>query len=140
MRTRARTKGPTEKAIQAQIVTLLRLVGARVYVLGTRRRRGDYPGTMQTPGVPDLWAFLPRSPLGPGYDVDVVWVEVKAAGGRLRPEQRVFLEDCVIRHVPHVFGGVNEVISFLMTGGWLTVKQMPHYRWPTVAAGDVTHE
>jgi hypothetical protein len=27
--------------------------------MGTTRRRGDYPGTMQTPGIPDLMAFLP---------------------------------------------------------------------------------
>jgi hypothetical protein len=42
-----------EKVIQQQIVTLLRSIGAQVWVLGTRRKRGDYQGTMQTPGLPD---------------------------------------------------------------------------------------
>jgi hypothetical protein len=49
----------SERAEQSHIVQLLRTVGGQVYVLGTTRRRGDYAGTMQTPGLPDLLAFLP---------------------------------------------------------------------------------
>lgn len=68
-----------EKAVQAQIVHLLRSIGANVYVLGTTRRKGDHQGTMQTPGIPDLYVFLPRLPSGLDNHISTLWVEVKAA-------------------------------------------------------------
>jgi hypothetical protein len=46
------TRRQPEKAEQAGIVKLVRALGGRVYVLGTRRKRGDFQGTMQTPGLP----------------------------------------------------------------------------------------
>ena len=48
-----------EKDIQADIVKLLETVGAAVYRIGTTRKKGDHQGTMQTPGIPDLCAFVP---------------------------------------------------------------------------------
>lgn len=107
-----------EKAEQAAIVQLLRTIGARVYVLGTRRRKGDYPGTNQTPGLPDLYAFLPAGPHR-AYAATTLWVEVKAPRGRLSAEQRAFAEACEAARQRHVVGGLDEVVVFLTIGGWL---------------------
>ena len=51
-------KLPLEKEIQADIVKLLKTVGAAVYTIGTKRKKTDHQGTMQTPGIPDLVAFV----------------------------------------------------------------------------------
>jgi hypothetical protein len=114
-----------EKVIQAHIVRLLRHVGCAVYVLGTRRRRGDYHGTMQSPGLPDLIAFLPRH-------LGVVFVEVKAPGGRLRPEQAEFkaLAEGVMGACGgcyYLTGGLSEAAVFLMTLGLVKPEQIAHY-------------
>ena len=119
---------PLEKTIQAQVVRLLRGCGADVYVVGTVRRRGDYQGTMQSAGLPDLLAFVPA---GPGrHDRTLVAIEVKRPGGdplkKLRPEQREFRAQCGRADVPHICGGVDEVLAFLQTRG--LVKEVPHYR------------
>jgi hypothetical protein len=134
-----------EKIIQQQIVTLLRSIGATVYVLGVHRRRGDYPGTMQTPGLPDLYAFLPFS-LGVSNRDGVVegsvtpnsvWIEVKAPGGRLSEAQWAFRIACVTKSIGHVIGGVDEVLAFLVAGGWLKADGVAHYRRPA-AHSEVT--
>lgn len=104
-----------ERAIQSRIVALLRSVGCAVWVLGTTRRRGDYQGTMQTPGLPDVLAFLPRSQ-------GVLFVEAKAPGGRLRPAQADFRACClplVTDRVYHVTGGLEAVVAKLATLGIL---------------------
>jgi hypothetical protein len=72
----------SEKTEQAHGVQLLRSLGAKVYVLGGHRRAGDYQGTMQTEGLPDVEAFLPVR--GTRRRVFLKW-ECKAVGGRLRP-------------------------------------------------------
>ena len=82
-----------ERVVQRQIVHLLQAIGAQVWVLGTTRRRGDYHGTMQTPGLPDLIASVK------GH---MLMVECKAKGKGLRLEQRVFQQacrDCGVAHV-----------------------------------------
>lgn len=185
-----------EKAVQQQIVHLLRSLGAHVYEIGTRRRRQDYPGTMQSPGIPDLVAFLPPPVLAPdGIDAGIpgftegvnsdprvireladqvrreaedpttapyedlctaarcldgyaaviargfcgaaaprqVWIEVKAAGGKLRPAQAVFRDDCWSTRVAHLVGDVDVVIRFLIAGGWLKPENLPHYRRPALS-------
>jgi hypothetical protein len=99
-----------EKAIQADIVQALRRVGCAVYVLGTHRPAGDYQGTMQTPGVPDLWVFLPRGLGG-------LWVEVKAPKGRRSMAQEQFRAACYDDGVPYVCGGLPEVMQHLMLRG-----------------------
>ena len=111
-----------EKAEQSAIVQLLRSLGAAVYVLGTRRRKGDYQGTMQTPGIPDLLIFLPlpsdvaaRSE----HDWRQVWVEVKAPTGRPSYEQRDFAQRCVLAGQDHITGGIDAVTGYLIVGGWL---------------------
>lgn len=106
-----------EKHVQRQIVCLLERIGAKVYVLGTTRPRGDYPGTMQTPGVPDLYVFLPETPQQ--WRGLAVWIEVKAKGGRLRPAQADFRDRCQVALTPHLVGGLDEVVHYLTAGGWL---------------------
>ena len=110
-----------ERVVQQQIVHLLRSLGAQVWVLGTTRRRGDYHGTMQTPGLPDLIASVK------GH---MLMVECKAAGGRLRPEQRVFQQACQDCGVAHVVGGVDEVVAWLVGEGLLAASSLPSYRVP----------
>jgi hypothetical protein len=120
-----------EKTEQAHIVQLLRSIGGAVYVLGTRRPSGDFQGTRQTPGIGDIFALLPKPPLpaptGEGKACGV-WIEVKASGGRLRTEQAAFRDQCIAAAVPHVVGGLNQVIEFLIAGGWLKAENVPHYR------------
>lgn len=131
-----RLTGPRvpERVVQQQIVTLLRSVGAAVYVLGTVRRRGDFHGTMQTPGLPDLFAVLPASkvaaPDGAFSSPTALWVEVKAEGGQLRREQAEFRAQCESAELAHVVGGVDDVIAWLIAGGWLKAENVPHYRRP----------
>lgn len=121
-----RPRRQPEKAEQAAIVKLLRGIGCAVYVLGTRRRAGDYQGTMQSVGVPDLYTILPRH-------TGTLWVEVKAAGGRATPEQRAFQAACQACGQAHVLGGQNAVIAWLLEHGYIHEGQVPHYRLPEVA-------
>lgn len=105
----------SERTEQANIVALLKRVGADVYVLGTVRRRGDHQGTMQSPGLPDLYAFVP-SPRAPGLR-STVWIEVKANGGRLRPAQSRFRHLCGVSNHWHIVGGLDTVIAWLKERG-----------------------
>lgn len=125
-----RTPRVPEKAVQVQIVTLLRSIGARVYVLGTTRRRGDYHGTMQTEGLPDLLAFLPAKA---GHAPRLLAVEVKAAGGRARPEQLIFRDCCEATGVAHVLGDLDALFAWLIAEGYLRRDNVGHYHQP---AGD----
>ena len=104
-----------EKKEQATICEVLERVGAKVYVLGTKRPAGDFQGTRQTPGIPDLLAFLPVN-FGPSVQL---WIEVKARRGRMRPAQVEFLRQCQDADQPHVAGGIDAVIAYLTNGGWL---------------------
>lgn len=125
-----------EKVEQAGIVQLWRSLGGRVWVIGTRRRRGDYQGTMQTPGTPDLHGFLPA----PRYNLSVLrptmlYVECKAHGGRLSKDQAEFRDWCLAAGVAHVCGGVDAFIAFLIAGGWMRADQVAHYRLGVGAIG-----
>ena len=116
-----------ERAIQRQVIRLLRGVGCGVYVIGTTRPRGDYQGTCQTPGLSDLLVFLPRG-------LGVLFAEVKAPGGRMRREQALFrmaCEACLAPYrVHYVTGGVDAVIAYLMDIGLLKPAQVAYYRAP----------
>jgi len=108
-----------EKAVQAHIVQLLRSLGAQVWELGTRRGRRDYHhGTRQTPGLPDVIASLPRLPTDPGFARGFtrrrLEVEVKAAGGRLRAEQKTYRAEANAAGVDHVVGDLGAVIGWLL--------------------------
>ncbi len=120
-----------EKGEQQGIVKLLRSLGATVYVIGTRRRRGDYQGTMMSPGLPDLEVFLPLSPVlkgsaGPRVGVRLIKIEVKAPGGRLRPEQRAYQALCVAADIDHIVGGLDDVIAWLIAQRYLRSDQVSH--------------
>lgn len=124
---RARQPRVPEKTEQAHVVQLLRSIGCRVWVAGTRRPRGDYQGTCQTPGLPDLVAFLPPHQRG------VLFVEVKARGGRLSPDQVEFRKLALDCHaaalgVHHVVGGLEAVIVYLVSLGLVRAESFPHYR------------
>ncbi len=108
---------------------LWRSLGGRVYIAGTRRRRGDYQGTMQTPGIADLHGFLPPPRYNPSIATPtLLFVECKAQGGRLSKDQAEFRDWCVAAGVSHVCGGVDSFIAFLIAGGWLRADQVAHYR------------
>lgn len=112
-----------EKAEQAHSVQLVRSIGGTSYVLGTKRRRDDFQGTMQSPGVPDVIHFIPDH----GRTV-LLFHEVKAADGRLRPEQRAFQEGCIAAGVAHIVGGLDTLIGWLTARGIVQASNFPHYR------------
>jgi hypothetical protein len=108
----------SEKQEQAAIVELLRSVGGWVYVLGTRRPRGDsHHGTCQTPGIPDLYAFVPNRRSGP--ERIALWVEVKTPTGRPSEAQEDFEHSCRVSGTHHVMGGCDDVADWLKLAGLL---------------------
>jgi len=76
---------------------------------------------MQTPGLPDLFVFLPlRDGLKIGFlDWTPCWIEVKARSGKLRPAQVEFQSLAVDSGVMHIVGWTDTVIDALRIGGWL---------------------
>lgn len=129
----ARPPRQRERSEQAVIAQLLRALGAKVYTLGTTRRKTDsHFGTMQTPGLPDVIAFLklPPAPTMPTWTRRMLVIECKAPGGRLRPEQNEFRGLCLAADVAHVVGGLDDVIAWLITHGHANANQFPHYRVP----------
>jgi hypothetical protein len=128
-----------ERVEQGQIVALLQQLGATVYVLGTVRpravpcRRCGAPSpridfsTRQTPGLADLEAFLPARE---GRPPRLLKVEVKAAAGRLSPEQRAYRDQCRLAGIAHVHGTLDAVIAWLHGAGYVRSGQVPHYRLP----------
>lgn len=106
----------SEKAEQAAIVQLLQSVGAAVYVLGTRRKRGDYQGTMQTPGLPDLLAFVPMVQASTRR-YELACIEVKVAGARRTWPQSVFAGYCEKAGVCYQCGTLDDVLSWLRDEG-----------------------
>jgi len=119
-----------ERVVQAHVVQALRSVGGFVLTLGTTRPKGDYAGTCQSLGWPDVGAFLPHSPTGTLRHW--LWVEVKASGGRLRPEQAAFRARCLERNIPHIVGGLDDVLAYLLARGYVT--EYAHYRKTGVAS------
>jgi hypothetical protein len=120
-------RAPLEKVEQANIVRLLRSLGAAVYTIGTRRAKGDHQGTRQSCGLPDIVAFIPRCGL--------VMIEVKSVRGRLREEQREFQQHCRDHHVAHVVGGLDVVIQYLVGVGVLCADQVSQHHFRMVSHG-----
>ena len=104
-----------EKEIQADIVKLLETVGAAVYKIGTTRKKGDHQGTMQTPGIPDLVAFV-RVPCS--TPTVQVWIEVKrTTDSTMSDAQTTFRKHALEAYREHIVGGVDEVLSWLKARG-----------------------
>ena len=125
----ARTRAPRrlEKTEQAETVTLLQTVGAAVYVIGTRRPRGkpcatcgafvpDHQGTCQTPGLPDLVAFLPGHGAG---ERRILFVEQKARGGRYSPDQLMFRALVEQSPAAYIGGTLDDVVFWLEGRGYV---------------------
>jgi hypothetical protein len=115
-----------EKVVQAHVVLLLKSIGAEVWVLGTRRPKGDHMGTRQTSGLPDVCAFLPVLLLGgniASYGTQL-WIEVKAAGGRASAAQLAFEQACRRTNTPYLRGDLDALIGWLTTAGYLTPGAM----------------
>lgn len=117
-----------EKSEQLHGVQLLRSLGAKVYVLGGHRRRGDYQGTMQTEGIADVFAFIPIRGEAPRR-IFLAW-ECKAVGGRLRPEQQEFQALCIDAQVAHLVGPLDALIAWLAARDIVKAESFPHYRQP----------
>lgn len=118
-----------EKIEQAHVVQLLRSLGWAVYVIGhpSPADGRTFRGTGQTPGMADLEAHSPgHSIRGP----ELVKIEVKAKGGKLRSEQVTYQQLCERSMVAHIVGGLDAVIAWLMAAGYLTSDRVPYYRLP----------
>ena len=123
-----------EKHEQEAGVRLLRTLGAKVYVLGTVRPQGDYRGTCQTPGLPDVQAFLPiRGDRSEATRRLLVWEVKRAQGGRLSEPQKEFLGLCAAAGVAHVVGPLDALLAWLHAEGYVHAGQVPHYRLPAAA-------
>ena len=84
-----------EKRIQLQIIQYLKLKGFAVgKIKTTGARRGDtfLKDIYHFRGLPDLIAFTPA----------LVFIEVKAPGGRLSPVQKDFQEFCRHAGTPYI--------------------------------------
>jgi hypothetical protein len=138
-----------EKIQQGFIVQLYETVGAKVYVLGTRRPGGsrcrkcgefnpEHQGTCQTPGISDLIVFLPFPPGRDSFQQPtkvLLFHEAKAkdAHGRMNEmsdEQRELRELVLASCNEHVVGDLDAAIAFLLERGYLRADQVPHYRLP----------
>jgi hypothetical protein len=118
------TPDPLEKFIQRDIQKLLLLLGAKVYVLGTRRPRGDQQGTRQSPGLPDLIAFLPARL--PSRRSRILLIEVKRKGNDLSQAQFDFQTLCQAANIAYVTGNLDRVIDWLVAEDYLSASQL----WP----------
>jgi len=127
-----------EKVEQANGVALLRSLGGRVWVLGTKRKRGDHQGTMQTAGIADVKAFLPA----PRYTINTgapharsgptgLWWEAKrSAGGVQSDEQKTFEKWCQFTNEAYVCGNLDALFAWLIDAGYLLEDNVPYYRRP----------
>jgi hypothetical protein len=122
----------TEAVEQEHIKQFIRSVGGSVWVVGTRRPKTDRPGTFQTPGIPDLLAFIPV----PDRVGDRMWkrrvfvfIEVKRTkGSRIRQEQHDFRRECQEANVEHIVGSFDAVVQWAIARGVVREENVPHYR------------
>lgn len=126
-----------ERGEQQNGVSLLRQIGAKVYVLGTTRKKTCWAcgaltkdfSTRQTPGIADVYFILPR-PRYPGEALPrSVWWEVKAPKGTASDDQDEFA--AAVRDaggIGYVIGTYDLLIGYLVRGGWVRQDSFPHYR------------
>lgn len=136
-----------ERGEQQAGFDLLTSLGAKVYVLGTTRAKKCWQcgavtkdfSTRQTPGISDVYAILPV----PRHHADhgvfsgrLLWWEAKApAGPGVRAgvaskDQEDFRAFVLEAGGEHVLGPLDALFEFLIAGGWLLEKNVPHYRRP----------
>jgi hypothetical protein len=122
---------PLEKVEQRNTVDLLTRIGAKVYEIGRPRQQKCHAcgaqskdlGTRQTPGIPDLFVFLPigRSN-GPIARPRYVWIEMKRQGATesdLTTEQKEFREFCRERSITRIDGAFDKVVDWLASHGFV---------------------
>lgn len=120
-----RAPRPLEKHVQAHGCSLLRSLGGKVNVIGTKRRKSEKDhGTHQTRGIPDIYVFLPPPafPSVPALgapDGVALWWEVKRPGESRTAEQVAFGNACARVCHPYVWGDLDALIAYLIAGGWL---------------------
>ncbi|MFN7341536.1 MAG: hypothetical protein ACK5VI_10715 [Opitutia bacterium] len=105
---------PLEKNEQTEITKLLRLIGAKVYWLSQARH------TQQTPGVPDLFAFVKV-----GGEIVPLWIEAKRNHRKAaeRPEQIVFRLLCKLAGAEHIVGTLEDVQCWLSHKGLIRLSE-----------------
>jgi hypothetical protein len=148
-----------EKFEQSNGVDLLTKIGAKVYILGTRRPSGkpcprcgtfvrEHQGTCQTPGISDVFAFLPARGPTPcehctrdhvceahegqrrrASRLLLVW-EAKSQTGKPSEAQKEFLALCAAADVAHVLGDLNQLVGWLIGHGYVKADQIPHHHVP----------
>lgn len=119
MTARRGPKPRLEKHEQDDICKLTSTLGGKPHVYGTRRPKGDFQGTRQTIGVPDLWiAFR-------GF---ALFWEVKREGEDRTPPQLAFAEWCEVSHTNYGWGTYNDFCDRLIVEGLVSDKNVPHYR------------
>ncbi|MDP3720803.1 MAG: hypothetical protein Q8T13_23825 [Acidobacteriota bacterium] len=138
-----RPKNPNlEKYQQHEGCKLLSSLGAVVLIIGTRRSRGkpcpkcktfvpEDQGTRQTPGIPDVLAFLPAR--GGAPSVTLLWEAKHADGGRLSADQQRIADLCARSGQAYCSGPLDALISWLVANGYLKAENLPHYRVPAGA-------
>ena len=129
-----------EKVEQQHIVTLARIVGCVVIVLGTVRRGSRCPrcgtfvqghmGTQQTAGVADLEIWLPPRGSTIANRWELLKWETKADDGRLSPEQIVYRRLCVDGGVTWGFGTFADFEQLCVARGLVKAENVPHDRHP----------
>lgn len=119
-----------EKVEQAHIVTLAQSLGAKAYVLGTRRKKGNHQGTMQTPGIPDLYLVLPAIERPSRRPATALWWEVKSETGARSTEQLEFALLIEAAYMPYGFGPLKAFIKWLLDNGRMLPHQVAHYNLP----------
>ena len=71
---------------------------------------------MQTPGIPDLCAFVTQWAMARQPTVQI-WIEVKRPGGKMSEAQKTFRAHAVRAGCEHVVGGIEEVVDCLEARG-----------------------
>ncbi len=127
-------KARLEKHEQQDGVKLLRSLGAAVYVLGTKRRKGDYQGTNQTPGIADVEAWMPtkRSDQCTPWMLSrqlLKWEVKRSRGAKTSVEQESYAALCTDAGVSYVCGDLSALMRWLVDAGYLRADQVPAERF-----------
>lgn len=102
-----------ERDEQQYVAKLFRGFGCKVYWLSQAR------STKQTEGLPDLWVVHVDAKLA-------FWFETKrSSGGRVRPEQKLFADECAATGIKHHMGDRRVAARILLDTGLARVGDGP---------------